>query len=298
MTDTTGKVAFVTGGSSGIGLGLTRAFLDAGSKVAITYRNADRLAGAIAEVPAAQRGRLHAIRVDITDREAMQRAAAETVSVFGKVHILCNNAGVNALAAADSATIEDWRSMLEVNFFSVICALDAFLPHIKAHGEGGHVLNTGSMASFIAMPQSATYSAAKFALRALTEALRSSLARDGIGVSLLCPGLVKTNIHAAMIDAVARQGEDAPLRSQRERMRTAQIAQLKAMQAVGMDPLEVGRMALEGIRRNDAYVFTHPEFREDFEELHRSIAALLPDGDVPSARRELEQRRRGSARRP
>lgn len=125
----------------------------------------------------------------------MSRAADETERVFGKVHVICNNAGINFFAPMEECTYQDWDWIMGVNLGGVINGVQTFVPRIRKHGEGGHVLNTASMASFLSGPGAGIYTASKFAVRGLSEALRWSLAPHGIGVSVLCPGLVKSFIY-------------------------------------------------------------------------------------------------------
>ena len=191
MRDVEGKVAFITGGGSGVGLGMARAFLGAGMKVAIADVRADHLE----EATAALGGNVHAIELDVTDRAAFARAAEETERALGNVHVLCNNAGINLFNDIAEATYQDWDWVLGVNLGGVVNGVVTFVPRIKAHGEGGHVVNTASMAAFVAGPGAGIYTTAKFAVHGLSDALRWSLLPHGIGVSMVCPGLVRSKIY-------------------------------------------------------------------------------------------------------
>ena len=191
VRDVEGKVAFVTGGGSGVGLGMAKAFVAAGMRVAIADIRADHLEAAVAELD----GDVHAIQLDVTDREAFARAADETERVLGNVHVLCNNAGINLFNDLAEATYQDWDWVLGVNLGGVVNGVVTFVPRIKAHGERGHVVNTASMAAFVAGPGAGIYTTAKFAVHGLSDALRWSLLPHGIGVSMVCPGLVKSKIY-------------------------------------------------------------------------------------------------------
>src|SRR5512139_1286543 len=196
MRDFAGRTAFITGGGSGIGLGMARAFLARGMNVVIADLLAEHLAQARGELSATNR--LHTIRLDVSDRAAMKSAAEETARVFGKVHVLCNNVGVSQRKPIDEASYEDWDYVLDVNLGGTIAGLVEFLPGMKAHGEGGHVVNTSSMAGMIPVPAFAgVYATSKFAVRGMSDALRLALAPYGIGVSVLCPGLVRTRAMTA-----------------------------------------------------------------------------------------------------
>jgi NAD(P)-dependent dehydrogenase (short-subunit alcohol dehydrogenase family) len=285
VTGVRGKVAFVTGGVSGIGFGLSRNLLAAGARVAASYRRREKLDEALHSLTAAERQKFYGVQTELTDRNSIREAAKEIETSLGNIHILCNNAGMNMFVTAHEATADDWESIMAVNFRAVTDALEIFLPRIRAHGEGGHVLNTGSMACFIAVPHAAPYTAAKFALRGLTEALYWNLRPYGIGVSLLCPGLVRTNIVETMLaHSRGRTHDDSRLDERTKQLRQANEA--------GMDPMVVGAEAVRGIERNALYILTHPEFRDELEEIHQGVIKSLPDGPVPAARLEFERARR------
>jgi len=287
MKDVAGKVAFITGGASGIGLGLAQVFMRAGLKVVIADIRQEFLDQAMT-VLGRDSGAVHALQLDVTDRAAMARAADETERVFGKVHILCNNAGVNFFAPIDECTYQDWDWLLSVNLGGVVNGVQTFLPRIKAHGEGGHIVNTGSMASFIAGPSAGIYTTSKFAVRGLTESLRWTLAPVGIGVSLLCPGLVNTQIHHSTDIRPAALSQDAG------RQDPAVVARVAELQQFGMAPLEVAEKVLRGIRNNDLFIFPHPEFKEELREIFNEVLGALPT-DASSAdprRLAFESRRR------
>jgi short-subunit dehydrogenase len=208
--------------------------------------------------------------------------------VFGKVHVVCNNAGVNFFAPIDECTYQDWDWLLSVNLGGVVNGVQTFVPRIKAHGEGGHIVNTGSMAAFIASPNAGIYTTSKFAVRGLTESLRWSLAPVGIGVSLLCPGLVNTQIHHSTEIRPAALSRDTGQQD------PAFLQRLAQLQQVGMDPLEVAEKVLRGIRNNDLFIFPHPEFKEEMREIFSEILGALPT-DVSGAnpqRLAFESRRR------
>src|SRR5215469_2238042 len=196
MKDVRGKVAFITGGASGIGLGIAGALVDAGMQAVLADLRQDHIDEALAEFT--RRGQsqsVHAIRLDVTDRVALAAAADETERVFGKVHVLVNNAGVGINGPFAGITYADWDFGLAVNLGGVINGLQTFLPRIRAHGQGGHVVNTASLAALVPMPaQYVIYVTAKAAVVALSEAIRGELAQENIGVSVLCPGPIKTNI--------------------------------------------------------------------------------------------------------
>ena len=283
--DFTGKTALITGGVSGIGFGIARAFAAAGIELVLTYRNATYQAQAAAWFT--QRGlrQPRFVPLDVTDRERW-RAIAEEV---GPVHILVNNAGVSVFGPTDEASYADYDWIMGVNFGGAVNGLVTFIPRIKAQGPGGHIVNVASMAAYLSGPQAGIYTASKFALRGLTECLRFNLAPHGIGVSLMCPGLTRTNAWDSALKRPAGFADSGfpPIeRAALEHFGTAFEA--------GMDALEVGEKTLAGMRENRAVIFTHPEFAEDFDEIHRASRAALPQEPVPEARQRIERLRRAA----
>jgi NAD(P)-dependent dehydrogenase (short-subunit alcohol dehydrogenase family) len=277
-----GKTAFITGGGSGVGLGMAKAFVGAGMKVAIADIREDHLKEATAKLG----GDVHPIQLDVTDRDAFARAADETERVLGSVHVLCLNAGINLFNDIAEATYQDWDWVLGVNLGGVVNGVVTFVPRIKAHGEGGHVVNTASMAAFIAGPGAGIYTTAKFAVHGLSDALRWSLLPHGIGVSMVCPGLVKSKIYES--DRI-RPPELSPdvTPADEEFMRI-----LPGLHDAGMDPDEIGEKVLQAIRENRFYVFTHPDHRDELRGIFDETIAAFPDEPVPPDRLAVEDGRR------
>ena len=281
MKDVRGKVAFITGGGSGVGLGMAKVFTDAGMKVVIADVRQDHLDTAARELS----GRaIHAIQVDVSDRAAMEQAAIESERVFGKVHVVCNNAGINLFNDIGDAKYSDWDWVLGVNLGGVINGVQTFVPRIKAHGEGGHIVNTASMAAFLAGPGAGIYTCSKFAVRGLSEALRYSLAPHGIGVSVLCPGLVKS--------AIYQSEQIRPERLQGTTTSPEFLARLAEVHELGMPGEDVAVKVLRGIERNELYIFSHSEFKDELREIFDGILAALPDDPVDPRRLQFEQGRR------
>jgi len=284
MRQVAGKVAFITGGDSGIGLGVARAFTDAGMKVVITYRTQAHLDEAMKYLSGAH-DRVHAIGLDVTDRAAMQRAADEAVQVFGKVHVLVANAGVALIGGLSSATYDDWDWGMGVNVGGVFNAVHCLLPRIRAHGEGGQVVATSSLAGIIAHGGAGVYSASKFAVVGMMEALRNELLDSNIGVSVFCPGLVNTNIGTSNRNRPSNLADSGfkPDPKMLEGMRK----QMQAMRGPppGMAALEAGQRVLAGMRDNDMYILTTPEFAPEIQARGEAIVASLPsDVNAPAAR--------------
>ncbi len=272
MQNLEGKVAFVTGGASGIGLGMVRNFLAEGMKVVVADWNEAHLAQAKAAL--AGSNAVHFIRVDVSDRLGVQAAADEAIATFGKIHILCNNAGVGGGGQLDDPEYDEWDRAVAVNLGGVVNGVKTIVPIIKAQGEGGHVVNTASMAGMVPLPGMGAYSTTKYAVRGLTESLRMTLAPHGIGVSCLFPGATRSAlVDIPDDDSSAPQGEEG--RFQRE---------LWAALRDAMDPVELGAEVVRAIRENRFHILTHPEFLDEVKERHRLIEADFvadPVEDVP-----------------
>jgi len=286
MKDVAGKVAFVTGGNSGIGLGIARAFFDAGMKVVITYRSKSHLDEALGFFKS-DSARVHAVSLDVTDRAGMETAAAETVKKFGKVHVLVNNAGVGVQGPLSAATYDDWDWGIGVNLNGVFNGIRTFLPRIREHGEGGHIISTSSLAGLIAHGGLGVYTASKFAVVGMMEALRFELAETNIGVSAFCPGIVNTNIASSERNR-PESLRDSGAKVDPEMLKRRQEAMRQAgnFTPPGLDPLDVGQRVLRGMRNNDMYILTTPEFEPDFRARGDAITASLPTDLAPSQARE------------
>jgi NAD(P)-dependent dehydrogenase (short-subunit alcohol dehydrogenase family) len=284
MKDVEGKVAFITGGDSGIGLGIARACADAGMKVVITYRTKAHLDDAM-KLLASAGDRIHAINLDVTDRAGMEKAAVEATEVFQKVHLLVNNAGVAIIGGLSKASYDDWDWGMSVNLNGVFNGVRTFLPRMQANGEGGQVVATSSLAGLLGHGPAGVYTASKFAVVGMMEALRAELDGTNIGVSVFCPGLVNTNIGDSGRNRPANLADAGfkPDPKMMEQMRAA----MKNMKGPlpGMDALEAGRRVLQGVRNNDLYILTTPEYEAEFRARGEAIVASLPtDVHAPEAR--------------
>lgn len=282
MRNFTGKAAFVTGGASGIGLGITRALLSEGMKVAIGDVNEAYMSSAGDELAGAD---VIFVRTDVTDRASVAAAARQTVEAFGQIHVLCNNAGIAGGGAVADPDFGDWDRAMAVNLGGAVNVIKTFVPLIREHRSGGHIVNTSSIAGITALPhEGGAYTTAKFAVRGLSESLRLSLAPEGIGVSVLCPGLTRTRI----LDAPDREDPGAkPMAAEGD-----PDVLFNSMEGA-MDPIEVGRAVVRGIRENLPYILSHGEFRDEVQMLFDEIVNAFPtDQAVPAARAEFERGRR------
>jgi len=257
MQELTGKNAFVTGGASGIGFAIAQAFLNEGMNVAIADVDAEALSRAEAALSGSN-ARVLAVQLDVTDRTQYEEVARRVEAELGNIHVLCNNAGVYRGGALDAVTYADWDWVMGVNVGGVINGLQTFLARIERHGEGGHVVNTASMAGITTSPGLGVYNASKFAVVGLSEALRKDLETKGIGVSVLCPGMVRTRIlesertRPAQFD-FKEEAAEAAAASHSDMMNLAMNT--------GIDPSEVADLVVQGIRSNQFYLFPHPEMK-------------------------------------
>lgn len=291
MSEWAGRVAFISGGVSGLGLGIAQAFSKAGMRLALSYRNEDYRAQAARWF--AEQGREEPlwIRLDVLDRDGWAAAAEQVTAQFGEVHVLCNNAGVSVFGDTAEASHADYDWIMGVNFGGVANGLVAFLPRLKAASGRRHVVNIASMAAYLSGPQAGIYTASKFAVRGLTESLRYNLVPHGIGCSLVCPALIRTN---AWDSAFRRPAEFAD--SGFGAVNRAELEQFGTAFQAGMDPLEAGTKIVAGMTRGAGLIFTHPEFAEDFKAIYADSLAALPDEAAPPERLEVERLRREANR--
>jgi len=281
MAELKGRTALITGGASGIGLGMARAFMAAGLKVAI----ADIDEAALAATAAAHPGLGLAVRLDVTRADAWERAADAVEAALGGIEILCNNAGVAQGRYADGREIQVadmpealWRMVMETNATGTFLGARATLPRMLARGGWGHVVNTASTGGLMSPGGLAAYCASKYAVVGLSEAMRAELAPAGIGVSVLCPGGVRSNLFASSVAVRARlQGEFDGLATQGSEA-------LRIEQAQRMDPVFVGQAVLKAIATNAMYVIPHPEYRGHVEERHAALLAAFGEPAQPGYR--------------
>lgn len=280
MDNLNGKVAFITGGASGIGLGMARAFLEQGMKVSLADWNEKHI-GQARDLLAGNNA-VHFVKANVADRENLRAAVDETLAAFGKIHVLCNNAGVNGGGTAASEDFDDWDRALAVNLGGVVNGTKIVAPIIRAQGEGGHIVNTSSMAGVVPLPGLAAYSTAKYAVRGFSESLRIQLAPKGIGVSCLFPGATRT--------ALVPLPEDDP-ENIREEGAPQFLKDLWDAMRAAIDPLETGRMVVDAILANRFYIFTNNEFLDEVQQRHREIEDAFPQEVAPAGRLKFENMR-------
>ena len=273
MKDFAGRTAFVTGGAHGVGIGIVRNLLNQGCKVAIVDIREDAIEAALAGLASRD---VMGVQLDVASREGFREAADKVEAELGPVSLLFNNAGVNLFQTIENSSYDDWDWVLGVNFNGVINGVMTFAPRMKARSlsgevKGGHITNTASMAAFIAAGAPGIYNTAKFAVRGLSYSLRHSMYQYGIGVSVVCPGLVKSYIYASDdVRPDALKGEMKPVDR-------AAVERLAGIHEFGMEPDVIGARILDGIRENRANIFTHPDHKDELRELFEEILADYRD---------------------
>jgi NAD(P)-dependent dehydrogenase (short-subunit alcohol dehydrogenase family) len=269
VDDLTDKVAVVTGGASGIGLALARRFLAEGARVVIGDVEEPALEKALAELD----GEVRAVVCDVSQAADVERLARETIDAFGAVHILCNNAGVGGGGQIEQIPLQQWHWILGVNLWGTIHGIHYFVPHILEAGEG-HVINTASIMGLIPSPMSGPYTVSKYGVVALAESLQLDLGMRGanVGVSVICPSWVSTNIHDAERNRPdhLRVGEPDAASEMGKRV-------FKAIIDKGLSAEEVAGQAVDAIRTKRFYVLP----TDKNNELIRGRMEAILDGSPP-----------------
>jgi NAD(P)-dependent dehydrogenase (short-subunit alcohol dehydrogenase family) len=278
MRELNGKTAFVTGGASGIGFAMAKAFLEADMQVMLADVEQGALDRAL-QILSGFGGRVRGVACDVADPDSIERAAQKSFAEFGHVHVVCNNAGVAAGGGIDHISVDSWRWVVDVNLMGVVYGIRSFLPHIRAHGEGGHIVNTASMAGMINGMGFSPYAATKFAVVAMSEGLALQLKPLGIGVSVLCPEYVRTGIGKSGRNRPERYGKSPALDPASPA--AALVAEIARKLEAGLDPAEVARRVLAAIRNDDLYIFTHPNMREGVDQRFAAIQAAMDQVTAP-----------------
>ena len=275
-----GKVAFVTGGSSGIGQGIVKVLAKEGMRVAFSYRRQDHLDQTMAYFSDKPLQSVHPIKVDVTDRAGMGAAKLEIERVYGPVQVLINNAGVGIHGPMEQATFGDWDWIMSVNVGGVINGLVTFLPGMLASGQDAHIVNVASMGGIAALGSVGLYTTTKYAVVGLSESLRTDMVGRNIGVSVYCPGTVKSNI-----------GEGGALRQ--EQFKDSGYAPPEprkegeaSFMDVAMDAVEAGGHVMRGIKDNQLFIISHPEFRDVLRARHAKIEDSIAKDAIDEVRAE------------
>ena len=273
LKDVKGKTAYITAASDGIGLGIARAFSNAGMNVVIGYRNDKRLAEALPlfgkDAP------VLAVKHDVVGRDGWVKLLEDVKAKFGKLHCVVNNAGIKTFAKSSEAPLDVWTNAIEVNVNAIYHSVAVILPHMLEHKEGGQFVTTASMSGLLPAVTAGVYTTTKFAAVGIMESLRIELEGTNVGTSAFCPGGVNTDN--------LPPGTRPPPADGRGRGNFG---------AALMDPLEAGERVLNGVRNNDLFIISHGEFREGMKQRFDAILESCPDDPAPEARLALETRTR------
>ncbi len=267
MKDLEGKVAFVTGAASGIGLGIAQTLAAAGCKVMLCDIEEAALERVRADL-AATNADVAAVRADVSIKAELQAAADATMARFGKIHILVNNAGVGGGGDYGAWTQASWDWTIGVNLMSVVWGIEIFGPLIEATGEGGQIVSTASIAGLWA-GVNPSYNVTKYGVVGLSEGLRASMALRGIGVSVLCPGFIRTQIMESARNLPDRFGEVEGMTDGTDETEFSKLA--REAIANGIDPRYVGELVREGIENNWPYIVTDNDFEPVIDERFANI---------------------------
>jgi NAD(P)-dependent dehydrogenase (short-subunit alcohol dehydrogenase family) len=291
VTSIQGKVAYITGGSSGIGLGIARALHEAGARVILGNLDDSQFAEALGHFPAND-PRVRTIVHDVLDREGWEAKADLIEKFFGPVHILVNNAGVGRLPNVVAGTLKDWDWGMGVNFWGPLCGIRTFVPRMLAHQQGSHIVTTSSTDGVL-LGTGNVYAVTKMAVSGLMEALRQELRNTSIGTSNLCPGATTTNIaRSATYRPESLRNPEAPVAAPATSTAAPPAAPRAAspgvrpettpMWARPQDPLAVGRLVVDGILNNDMWIFPAPEYRIGVEARGQAMAeSMVPFTPMP-----------------
>ena len=268
-----GKIAFITGGASGIGFGIAQRLLANGAKLVLADIRQDHLDEAKQFFEERQEGRnVHTIRLDVSDRAMMKEAAKEVEALTGGPDILVNNAGIDPSGPFEQATYQDWDYGIAINLMGPINGIMEFAPGMRARGRGGHIVNTASLAGLTPMPSfMAIYAVAKAGVITLTESIRDSMAQDNIGVTVLMPGPIKSRIHESGQNRPERFRSGSGFKENEE-----QLAQ-RVVADSWMEPTEVGDMIVDAIQNNKLYVSTHGNWKDNVEQRFQALMASMPE---------------------
>ena len=269
MQNLAGKTAFITGGASGIGLGIARAALAHGMNVVVADIRDDHLAAAKTALQPAERVLI--LKLDVTDRAAYAAAADAAQARFGRIHLLVNNAGVAVIGPVEMASFADWDWTIGVNLVGVINGVVTVLPRILAHGEGGHIVSTASMSGLVPHPGAVIYTTSKAAIIGMSEAMRGELEGRGVIVSAFCPGPVQSNIGEAGKTRPAELAETGYAETDKRRASGGDFAHLYKTAD------EIGERVLQGVLNDELYILTHSEFAEGVKDRAAAMVAAVPD---------------------
>ncbi len=276
MDDFNGRVAVITGGASGIGLGMARAFAGAGMKLVLGDLDTEALAAVTEELTTAG-AEVVGRPCDVSQLSEIETLADLAVDSYGGVNVLCNNAGIGIPTATHKMKLDDWKWIIDVDLWGPIYGVNTFLPLIEEQGEG-HINATSSMAGLIAGGYMGAYNVAKHGVVALMATLERDLRgrKSPVTASVLCPGPINTNISRHSVQF--RPGQAKPKTDGKNSGKVA--SSIQASLEKGMDPDEVGRLVLEAIGSNQFWILTHPNWTK---AIQRELDAMNDDRSLPKA---------------
>ena len=268
-----GRVAVVTGAASGLGLAMSNRFAQAGMKMVLADIEADRLDAAVRELCAAGHDAMGVV-TDVGDAGAVGHLAATAFDAYGAVHVLCNNAGVVKRARVWELTLDDWNWVLSVDFWSVVYGLRAFVPRMLQQAEGGHIVNTSSMAGLLPMPNLGAYAAAKSAVLALSLSLQTEFDQVGcpLGVSVLCPGFIATGITDSGRNRPADLADQAP---------PPNVPRTTAGAVATLTAADVAEQVVEAVIASRFWILTHDEYRTVIRQHAAGIGTAAQPAPAP-----------------
>jgi len=266
-----GKTAVISGGAEGIGFSIADALGAQGMNIVLADINQKKLAEAEATLVSKGYSVLASL-LDVTDPAQWQATAEQSLEKFGKIHMVVNNAGVaSAPGPIEKTNHSDWRWVVDVNLMGVVYGAEAMIPHIKAHGEGGWMINTASMAGMHGVPYAGAYTATKVAVVGMSEAWAVELAKHNIHVSVLCPAFVQTRIHLSGRNRQANYVDTKPEQDTSHPKAAASKNTAKELVENGIAPEIVGQRVVEALNNKELYIFTHPSHRQEMAERAKLI---------------------------
>jgi NAD(P)-dependent dehydrogenase (short-subunit alcohol dehydrogenase family) len=266
LAELEGKVAVVTGGASGIGKGIAQALIGEGMQVVIADIEDGALQATASELGAT------GIQCDVSKAESVGALSTQVVERFGTAHVVVNNAGIGPIGNIADLTLDDWKWIVDVNLWGVVHGIHHFLPILKANEDGGHIVNTSSMAGLVPTPNLGSYVLTKYGVLGLTETLAKELEEDGskVGATVLCPGTIHTNIATS-----SRNRPPGNTGALKDVDISQEGADLDMSGVRWMIPIEVGTIVVDAIKRGELYAITHPEWWFMVEERFQGIAAAF-----------------------
>jgi NAD(P)-dependent dehydrogenase (short-subunit alcohol dehydrogenase family) len=268
MKSYNGKIVFITGAAMGIGFSLAKAFAMQGARLMLADIDKEALAKAVVDLRGSGAD-VASVVCDVTSRDSIEQAAAATIEQYGKVHVVANNAGALTTGRAGNISVEKWDWSIRLNLMSVVHGTEVFLPLIRQHGEGGHILNTASLAGHIGYGLHTPYNASKFGVVGYSEALSAELVDEHIDVTILCPGFVSTNIadnqrHDPTAEPDDNAGNDA----------------LKEVVSRGLSPDTVAEFTVEQMQLSALYVFPNSGTRVELVARYQKLIRAFDASDA------------------